>query len=89
MTEPKVNGVAETKAKPGLQPIQTGNYPGIPNTYSPTSSTAGGGNAFDDIIPHPDEVHHRNLILCFDGTGDQFDADVRDCRLTEYTCYVS
>lgn len=33
-------------------------------------------NPFDEIIPHPDEVHHRNLVLCFDGTGDQFDADV-------------
>ncbi|KZP04656.1 hypothetical protein FIBSPDRAFT_923299 [Athelia psychrophila] len=32
-------------------------------------------NRFDDIIPHPDEVDHRNLVLCFDGTGDQFDSD--------------
>jgi hypothetical protein len=88
MTEPTVNG-----AKPGLLPIQTGDYPGVPNTDSPTTSTAGGGgvidNPFDDIIPHPDEVHHRNLILCFDGTGDQFDADVRSCRLTVCTCRVS
>lgn len=33
-------------------------------------------NSFDEIIPHPDEVKCRNLILCFDGTGDQFDDDV-------------
>ena len=33
-------------------------------------------NPFDEIIPDPDEVHHRNLVLCFDGTGDQFEADV-------------
>ncbi|KIM78387.1 hypothetical protein PILCRDRAFT_75759 [Piloderma croceum F 1598] len=86
MTQPIVNGVAETKPKPGLRPIQT-NYSGIPNTYSPTSTTAGGiTNPYDEIIPHPDKVHHRNLVLCFDGTGDQFDADV---RLTEYTCYNS
>ena len=53
--------------------------------YSPADGSeydpkAGHGNdtanPFDEIIPHPDEVHHRNLILCFDGTGDQFDADV-------------
>ena len=31
---------------------------------------------FDEIIPHPDEVHHRNLVLCFEGTADQFDGDV-------------
>jgi hypothetical protein len=87
MAQPIVNGVGSTKPKPGLQPIQTGNYPGTPNTYSSTSTTAGGiTNPYDEIIPHPDKVHHRNLVLCFDGTGDQFDADV---RLTEYTCYVS
>lgn len=33
-------------------------------------------NHFDHIIPHPEDVHHRNLVLCFDGTGDQFDSDV-------------
>ena len=28
----------------------------------------------DEVIP---PVHtHRTLVLCFDGTGDQFDADV-------------
>jgi hypothetical protein len=87
MAQPVVNGVGSTKPKPGLQPIQTGNYPGTPNTYSSTSTTAGGiTNPCDEIIPHPDKVHHRNLVLCFDGTGDQLDADV---RLTEYTCYVS
>lgn len=31
-------------------------------------------DATDDVIP---PVHtHRTLVLCFDGTGDQFDADV-------------
>lgn len=33
-------------------------------------------NSFDEIIPHPSEVKCRNLVLCFDGTGDQFDDDV-------------
>jgi hypothetical protein len=87
MAQPIVNGVGSTKPKPGLQPIQTGNYPGIPSTYSSTSTTAGGiTNPYDEIIPHPDKVHHRNLVLFFDGTGDQLDDDV---SLTEYTCYVS
>ena len=28
------------------------------------------------IIPEIDEKRRRTLVLCFDGTGDQFDADV-------------
>lgn len=49
-----------------------------PNKRGPTKPLRKGtGTTFDEIIPHPDEVHHRNLVLCFDGTGDQFDDDVR------------
>jgi hypothetical protein len=33
------------------------------------------GPHYDDIIPPFHE--NRTLVLCFDGTGDQFDADVR------------
>ncbi|KAL0575791.1 hypothetical protein V5O48_006189, partial [Marasmius crinis-equi] len=29
----------------------------------------------EDVIPEPDEHRHRTLVLCFDGTGDQFDDD--------------
>jgi len=48
-----------------------------PIPLSPTSqdSEQTAINPVDEIIPHPDEVKHRNLILCFDGTGDQFDGD--------------
>ncbi|KAF9076901.1 hypothetical protein BDP27DRAFT_1312791 [Rhodocollybia butyracea] len=28
-----------------------------------------------DVIPPHENIDHRTLILCFDGTGDQFDAD--------------
>src|ERR1700685_3882476 len=80
MTEPKANGAAGlTSHRPKLEPITIdGDYPDIPNTCSPTavSPATGGMDSFDEIIPDPDEVHHRNLILCFDGTGDQFDTDV-------------
>ncbi|KAJ8085202.1 hypothetical protein AAF712_003504 [Marasmius tenuissimus] len=31
--------------------------------------------SLDDVIPEPDEHRHRTLVLCFDGTGDQFDDD--------------
>lgn len=35
------------------------------------------GAKFDEIIPHPSIIKNgaRNLVLCFDGTGDQFDDD--------------
>ncbi|KAL0570753.1 hypothetical protein V5O48_011207 [Marasmius crinis-equi] len=29
----------------------------------------------EDVIPDPNERRYRTLILCFDGTGDQFDDD--------------
>ena len=53
-------------------------YPDIPNvSHSPKggSSTIKTFDPLDDVIPatHKD----RTLVLCFDGTGDQFDADVR------------
>lgn len=64
-------------------PIQVNsNHPEIVDTNSPTQdSTIPFGtcsicNDFDEIIPHPEDVHHRNLVLCFDGTGDQFDRNV-------------
>lgn len=79
------NGHTEgIKEKPALQPLQlNGNYSDIPDTNSPISEKRTVDekvieHEFDEIIPHLDEVHHRNLILCFDGTGDQFDGDV--CR---------
>src|SRR5882762_2599318 len=85
MIELKTNGNARPiKNKPELEPIKVGgDYPDIPNTYSPTavSSPPNSFGNFDEIIPHPDEVPHRNLVLCFDGTGDQFDADVSIFRL--------
>jgi hypothetical protein len=84
MAEPQANGPTEPlDRKPELPPIKVdGNYTGVPNVKSPDGiSGKPNSNPFDEIIPHANEVHHRNLILCFDGTGDQFDADVNICRL--------
>ena len=75
MAEPNTNGGAGAiNSKPVLEPITIdGDNLNMPSTDSPTSA---GVNPFYEVIPHPDEVHHRNLVLCFDGTGDQFDTDV-------------
>ena len=34
-------------------------------------------NSIPIIPPENHETRQRTLVLCFDGTGDQFDADVR------------
>ncbi|KAH7911623.1 hypothetical protein BJ138DRAFT_1006185 [Hygrophoropsis aurantiaca] len=65
-------------------------YPDIPNVLSPNGgddspsssefaklkgheSISSDGHPLDTVIPH--EHDHRTLVLCFDGTGDQFDGD--------------
>ncbi|KAF8079272.1 hypothetical protein FPV67DRAFT_1691876 [Lyophyllum atratum] len=49
-------------------------YPGFAKTTSPGGeSEADSFDEDDDIIPPTHR--HRTLILCFDGTGDQFDED--------------
>ena len=36
-----------------------------------------------DVIPPTSERRRRTLVLCFDGTGDQFDTDVCVCPSTD------
>lgn len=51
---------------------------GFPKTYSPQASvSAESGYVFDDVIP-PNHSQ-RTLVLCFDGTGDQFGEYVLLC----------
>ncbi len=45
-----------------------------PQDKSQTSSSVGPG-AYDDSVIPPSH-HARTVVLCFDGTGDQFDGDV-------------
>lgn len=75
MSQQNLRPPNSSDSRPIADPVQ-GNVDD-PNTGSrtkPTKKTR--GTTFDEIIPHPDEVHSRNLVLCFDGTGDQFDDDV-------------
>ncbi|KAH8825576.1 hypothetical protein DL96DRAFT_1817098 [Flagelloscypha sp. PMI_526] len=49
---------------------------GLPRTESPEGiqfTACDRAKNFDAIIPHDHD--HRTLVLCFDGTGDQFDDD--------------
>ncbi|KAJ8584078.1 hypothetical protein M405DRAFT_798490 [Rhizopogon salebrosus TDB-379] len=57
--------------QPRPPPLVLDDYPGVPNVSSPSGQ--GSSHPYDDIIP---PAHtHRTLVLCFDGTGDQFDSD--------------
>ncbi|KAF7302364.1 Zn(2)-C6 fungal-type domain-containing protein [Mycena chlorophos] len=72
-----------------FQPNEADEYPDIPNrSSSPLPMDTGNGNGngngkgrrmvdLDRTIPPADDPtrQHRTLVLCFDGTGDQFDDD--------------
>jgi len=78
MADQNLNGALDTagKHRPPLEPLQIKeNFSDIPQASSSPTTLLPNSNPYDEIIPHLDEVKHRNLILCFDGTGDQFDAD--------------
>jgi hypothetical protein len=71
--------------KPLLNNIVVENdYPEFPNVSSGPEGSGSGSPLpsgvedkyhMDDIIPP--KHGNRTIILCFDGTGDQFDEDVR------------
>lgn len=69
--------------KPLLKNIVIQNdYPEFPNVASdpegsgsPLPSAVADKYHMDEIIPPQHD--NRTIILCFDGTGDQFDEDVR------------
>ena len=56
-------------------------YPEFPNVSSGPEGSGSPGVTIEDKY-HMDEIipskhGNRTIILCFDGTGDQFDEDVR------------
>ena len=66
---------------PQLNSIIFQNYPELPKVSSRLGSgsqsplSAADKYHMDEIIPT--KHSNRTIILCFDGTGDQFDKDVR------------
>ena len=70
---------AESRSEPSTirvpQPIRTqltDPTDTLDKTQSPPSA---GPDAYDPSVVPPSK-QHRTIVLCFDGTGDQFDADV-------------
>ena len=69
--------------KPLLNDIVVENdYPEFPNVSSDPSDPASPLSSGVEDKYHMDEIiplrhTNRTIILCFDGTGDQFDDDVR------------
>ena len=62
----------------GRGPIQTQEKSPISTLSAKDSYPPASPGANDDtVIPSDDDVCARTLVLCFDGTGDQFCADVR------------
>ncbi|KAJ7045168.1 hypothetical protein C8F04DRAFT_1067942 [Mycena alexandri] len=58
----------------GTSTIAIDEYPTFPKLSSPTSASPSGQEyGLERTIPPSND--HRTLILCFDGTGDQFDDD--------------
>ena len=78
MTRPLTDG----DKKPLLNNIVIQNdYPEFPNVSSVQGSSEPGVVVGDDNKYHLDEIippkhNNRTIVLCFDGTGDQFDEDV-------------
>jgi len=66
-----------------LKVIIEDDYPEIPNvSASPVTNESAKSDSgiqhkyhLDEFIPPKHD--HRTVVLCFDGTGDQFDQDVR------------
>jgi uncharacterized protein (DUF2235 family) len=47
------------------------------SAFSTTSTVTDARLPIPPLIPPAEKRTNRTLVLCFDGTGDQFDDDVR------------
>lgn len=68
-----------------LNPIQTLSKPPISALSGKDSFPSAGYD--DTVIPSHHDARARTLVLCFDGTGDQFNADVRAYMLLSLLIY--
>jgi uncharacterized protein (DUF2235 family) len=62
----------------GRSPIQTQEKFPVSTLSDKDSHPSAGPTAYDEtVIPSNDDKCPRTLVLCFDGTGDQFNKKVR------------
>jgi hypothetical protein len=61
--------------RPPPKPIQTQLM--TPSSGKDSFPSVGPGAYDYTVVPSHHDSRARTLVLCFDGTGDQFDADVR------------
>ena len=78
----------DSKSEPSTvrlpQPIRTQLTDPTDSFYKTQSPPSAGPGAVDhSVIPPSHEDRSRTVVLCFDGTGDQFDADV--CAISLFT----
>jgi hypothetical protein len=67
---------APPQSRPPPLPIETQLTSPIKSTESTRTPPSVGPKAYDETVVPPSHDGIRTLVLCFDGTGDQFDSDV-------------
>ena len=78
-----MQGQAPFAGRTLLNPIQTHLKAPISTSSSKDPFPSAGPGVHDDaVIPSNNDARARTLVLCFDGTGDQFDLDVRSYSLS-------
>jgi hypothetical protein len=75
--KPLLNNIVVENGYPEFPKVSSGpDGSGLTSPLIPSSGvTIGDKHHMDEIIPK--RHSNRTIILCFDGTGDQFDEDVR------------
>ena len=78
----------DSKSEPSTvrlpQPIRKQLTDPIDSLYKTESPPSAGPGAVDPfVIPPSHKDRSRTVVLCFDGTGDQFDTDV--CAISLFT----
>ncbi|KAG8723002.1 hypothetical protein FRC09_005137 [Ceratobasidium sp. 395] len=75
--------MATTRPEPTV--LQTDPTSSLPPSVANGVSTSATPTSFPQVIPAGEPRKGRNLILCFDGTGDQFDKDASNFELPMFS----
>lgn len=69
-------GLSSLSHSPHANNYTSSGFPSVSHSQDDSATPIALSETMDDVIP-PTHVF-RTLVLCFDGTGDQFDSDVAD-----------